>query len=882
MSVKKKLLIALLSATCFTAGACGLAACKEKPNKPTDDDNKNNDSGYVVTAKDDKGNPVAGAWFEIGYMDSTEFVNVSVDGKILAAQTDGNGKAEFKFTPEAGKTYSAKTADPANINDARPVPYGYLNEQSYVQFKSGETTAEYQFKYVPNNFYYNESKQLDYKRVYDAQSGGAKEEKGENKWSLEKNRHSYFYLLTYKEVGGETAAEIAENQTNYTVAASGKYEVSFKAVEASVTLYSFYGGGYVSCDAEGIPSYKTQTVTSSSQSITLNLTVNGNQARMPNYFGIYADKDCEIEIEVKRVGDATEPNTDVETTEFEFTAPTEKFNDSADKLTPVPIPNSRTFVKDGDGFYHIGSADGPLLLMTLTSKLERIGELSLQELPSYKDKFVDNAQIFIFSDYDGDILTARTDYTKLIEEYSKWVNSDGVYPVNDDLYSFLQRFQQYSGLDPNNRKDTWLIPCQFYADANGIAAEGDGSVENPFVLIEAVNKLSNTGASANLSFTASKDGAYAFVVKNGEVSTANGVKIDGVTYVAVKKGQTVKLALTGSIANNNVTVTSEDNAALIAEFGDGSPIYDENDPEKIIGYNTGKGVSEETAVKAFGGVSAFVIDKSVYEDGVWVYFSPLESGKFQFETLGSASAQIVYDGNTYDAATPLKIDCEGGKKYAMLLTAKSGGVVTDGAYLLNIYKNNKLEAGEKLDFTLNVAESYTPELFTFTVPADGWYKFELPDDTTIESIVLWQGYTEIPIFDSFDGSCDSFYAEEGAELEFDITCYEAGEVSFSITVGEAPVPPSVGGTATIKTGSEFELELEAGTYEFEIDGESMAINQNKIIFTVGEGAEAQQIELGQGVRSGEVTVAASGVYKVTVEAQNAFMPINLELTITAK
>lgn len=671
MSVKKKLLIALLSVSCLTAGALGLAACKDK--NPDDKDNdKDKDTGYTytVTAKDDNGKPVEGAWFEIGYVSGNTFVNVKDGNKILTAQSDKSGKATFKFTPEEGKTYTAKTADPVNINDARPVPYGYVVNDTSIEFADGKTTVEYSFNYVPNSFNYNEHKELNYKRVYDAATSSSKEQKGENKLKLEKDRQSYFYLLTYKESGGETEEELAVNQENNTRAASGIYEVSFKAVDAAVTMYSFNGSGYVFCDEEGIPSFKTTTVTEASQPITLSLTVSGNQSRMPNYFGIYADKDCEVEIDIKRVGDSADAQ-EIQTKEFEFTAPTEKFADSEDKLTPVTIPNNQTFVKGNDGFYHIGNASGPLLLITLTEKLDRIGELSLQKLPSYNDRFIDNSQIYIISEYEDGELVRITDYTKMIEEYSKWVNKDGVYPVNDDIYAFLQVFQQYRDADPTNSKDTWLIPCQFYVDENGIQAEGDGSAAKPFILIEAVNKLSNTGATANLTFTANTAGAYAFEVENGSISAASGANVDGTTYIALAKGQTVNLSLTGAAANTSVTVSAE-SEAVAAVYGDD---------------NESKGVSADTAIRISGGINAYVVDNSVCEDGVWVYFSPFEPVKFKFEVLGSPIAQIVYNGTVYNASSsaPLTIDCVGGESYKMLLTAKKDGDICDGVYLLNVY-----------------------------------------------------------------------------------------------------------------------------------------------------------------------------------------------------
>ncbi|MDE6613109.1 MAG: hypothetical protein K2K28_00950, partial [Clostridia bacterium] len=241
MTKKKKLLIALLSATCLTAGAFGIAACKENNNK---DDPPPVVYDYNVLAKDNNNNPVKDVWFKVGYVsDNHVFIPVThtVNGKevTLVAKTGDDGKTGFNFDPEDGKTYRVQLANSDEISDegtVRNFPYGYKAVDTYVEYSGETTSVEYSFNYLPNGFFENEHKELNYKRSYDKATQAPKEVKGENKFSLEKDRHSYFYLLTYDAPrGGDD-----EDRAKATQAAAGVYEVSFTTTSsAHVSMYNF-------------------------------------------------------------------------------------------------------------------------------------------------------------------------------------------------------------------------------------------------------------------------------------------------------------------------------------------------------------------------------------------------------------------------------------------------------------------------------------------------------------------------------------------------------------------------------------------------------------------------------------------------------------------
>ena len=196
MTKRKKLLIALLSASCLTAGAAGLAACK-KDKDPTPPPPA--DTGYSVIAVDNNNNPIEGVWLRVGYATSTETVYVQKDGKDLTVKTDAQGRAVFNFEPADGITYSAYIADMESLGSDvdRLFPYSYSPKEGSVVLNS-ESSVKYEFDYVPNHFNYNPKTELNYKRYYDKSSDSVKENKADTVLSLKQGIHSYFYLRPYQ------------------------------------------------------------------------------------------------------------------------------------------------------------------------------------------------------------------------------------------------------------------------------------------------------------------------------------------------------------------------------------------------------------------------------------------------------------------------------------------------------------------------------------------------------------------------------------------------------------------------------------------------------------------------------------------------------------
>lgn len=130
-----------------------------------------------------------------------------------------------------------------------------------------------------------------------------------------------------------------------------------------------------------------------------------------------------------------------------------------------------TLVKDDKGWYHLDSADGPLVVMLL-------GEKS-----AYLDDFktiVDKSRVGkYFYDEDGKFIRKESYNECLLEYIAVMDEKAGVYPLTDDLkYIIQQRGDHYGWFDEEgtqylfvdqngevipgiNKEISWLFPCRY-------------------------------------------------------------------------------------------------------------------------------------------------------------------------------------------------------------------------------------------------------------------------------------------------------------------------------------------------------------------------------------------------------------------------------------
>lgn len=118
-----------------------------------------------------------------------------------------------------------------------------------------------------------------------------------------------------------------------------------------------------------------------------------------------------------------------------------------------PVYNSK------DGYYHVGSENGPLLLVDLLNATDFNEEDSLWNMA-----------------YDGQIKVGGVDYGEKLEQYANYAlnsNLNGICSINQELYELLKRVDEAAGFHEDDENE-WLKACKYFQ-----AYGTDGQLEDP-------------------------------------------------------------------------------------------------------------------------------------------------------------------------------------------------------------------------------------------------------------------------------------------------------------------------------------------------------------------------------------------------------------------
>lgn len=100
-----------------------------------------------------------------------------------------------------------------------------------------------------------------------------------------------------------------------------------------------------------------------------------------------------------------------------------------------------------DGYYHIGTENGPLLLVDLMNYTDFNEEETIWEMA-----------------YSGDIKLDDVDYTALLTQYANYAsnsNLNGICTVNEELFAALLAVDQIAGFDESDDQE-WLKACKYF------------------------------------------------------------------------------------------------------------------------------------------------------------------------------------------------------------------------------------------------------------------------------------------------------------------------------------------------------------------------------------------------------------------------------------
>ena len=267
----------------------------------------------------------------------------------------------------------------------------------------------------------------------------------------------------FVEAGG-TYVTIQEDIVNYFMfepTVAGQYRVTTSDPAAQI---SYWGGN------KFFVQDNTNNVDLKDNAYILN--VKESNIGVSHIIGITGAKDCILEI--TRIGDPVLGDEDMPYTEYEGTRDVTPFTYSGSGSTKnyINILGKNTKVElvlnSKDGYYHLDSADGPLVYMDLSASTPYIplyGVVGLGEVGG------ENVARYIYD--ENGTLIRKERYNTLLQTYAK--NADeklGIYPLTEDLVYMIQQGGGHKGWwdpeSPNymfkdypnvNTELAWMFAC---------------------------------------------------------------------------------------------------------------------------------------------------------------------------------------------------------------------------------------------------------------------------------------------------------------------------------------------------------------------------------------------------------------------------------------
>ena len=272
---------------------------------------------------------------------------------------------------------------------------------------------------------------------------------------------------------GCTYVELNEEGRNYflfTPTEAGNYEFSI-ADNANVEI-GYYGAPHY------VQANNIAEVVKNKFTISVSAGMIGTGDTGTNVFVLGVDvkddkvSDCVIGIE--RLGDAVKTLADEPWTIYEKTSELKAYTLPAGaQIQEFDLTKSEKDYKlvynEKDGFYHLKSADGPLVLVRLAEDCDYIACFKTMLDRSGVNKY--------FFDKDGEF-EKKESYSECLLEYIEYVDeNEGVYPLTEDLKYIIQQRGEYVGwwdiesngyifkdADGNNdssinSKIAWLLMC---------------------------------------------------------------------------------------------------------------------------------------------------------------------------------------------------------------------------------------------------------------------------------------------------------------------------------------------------------------------------------------------------------------------------------------
>lgn len=421
LRMKKILSLLLAALLCVSM----LAACSEQTGGETTADLNANEAAYRVSVVDALGNP---------YTEGVVVRFLQNDEPVAMQVVDANGNVEKVL---AKGDYSVDLVFTSN-----DLQYHY--DQTGLDLTAEQTELQVTLAYAVTG----EARTL---------------------YAQSQDRDAYSVGV------GCTYVELTPGERNYflfTPTTEGTYEVS---VVGTVEGIGYYGAPHF------VQDITAAEVVDNTFSVSVNsgMIGTGDTGTTTLVIGIDAGEAANCILTVERVGEhawtvADEPWVVYEKT-VELSAYTLPEGATIQEFDLTASADTYDLVfNESDGFYHLDSADGPLVLV-------RLGKNS-KYLDSFKTIVEHSGVTKYFYDEEGNFIKKES-YTECLMEYIEYMDEDeGVYPLTEDLkYIIQQRGDHYGWFDKDsagylfvdengnqvpgiNPEISWLFPCCYISE----------------------------------------------------------------------------------------------------------------------------------------------------------------------------------------------------------------------------------------------------------------------------------------------------------------------------------------------------------------------------------------------------------------------------------
>ena len=173
------------------------------------------------------------------------------------------------------------------------------------------------------------------------------------------------------------------------------------------------------------------------------------------------------------------------------------------------------YVKGADGYYHLNTDEGPIIVATLGNDTVAPNFLEM----SFYNIYLQGQLLSFYDSEQNKILN----YAPLVEAYTQACNDEGRYPLTDELIDFFNLYvanvcgkdfasEKLNSYVPEGKE--WLIWCGFYQEAH----VADGTEYDPFPLEIGDNVTITVPDSGSVYYFVATDDTMSYIIMSDDTN----------------------------------------------------------------------------------------------------------------------------------------------------------------------------------------------------------------------------------------------------------------------------------------------------------------------------------------------------------------------------